>query len=102
MKAEEITTLDDAQNYCEGVLNDLEAGILQKDEALVAFYEYTVRIHNLFASNLDRMVKERVLELYEQSKEQISEVFYCWDEEALGKRCSAVCEQCFVAKPKQK
>lgn len=61
-----MKSIEDAQNYCEGVLNDFEAGIITKDDAMVAFYEYTVQLHNFFAGKLEQMVAERVAEMYKE------------------------------------
>lgn len=54
MKPQDIKTISDAQNYCEGVLNDFESGICTKSEALAFLGEYTVALHNLFVKNAGR------------------------------------------------
>jgi len=76
MKAINVKTIEDCQHYCEGVLNDFESGIIDKSEALVAFWEYTVQIHNLFTGNLEAKVQERLAEIHKKEKD---EVFYDWD-----------------------
>lgn len=47
LKPENINSLTDAQIFIEGVLNDLEDGIITKDEALELMGEYTIRIIKL-------------------------------------------------------
>ena len=55
MKAQNIKTIEDAQNYCEGVLNDYEAGICTKAEALNYLYDYTIALGDLFANNAKKI-----------------------------------------------
>ena len=47
MKAEEIKTLEQAENYCEGLLNDFESCISDKAETMKALADYTIRIAEL-------------------------------------------------------
>ena len=52
MKVEDIRTLDNAQDYVEGCINDYEAGISTKSETLGLLGEYTARLMELFADNV--------------------------------------------------
>ena len=52
MNVENIKTLDDAQDYVEGCINDYEAGISTKSETLGLLGEYTGRLMELFAENV--------------------------------------------------
>jgi len=73
MKAINVKSIEDSQNYCEGVLNDFETGIIDKSEAMVALYEYTVQLHNLFTASLETKVQERVAEIYSLEKLDIED-----------------------------
>lgn len=44
MKATDIRTIEDAQRYIEGCINDLDAGISTKQQTIDYFAEYTLRI----------------------------------------------------------
>ena len=52
MNVKDIKTLDDAQNYVEGCINDYEAGISTKSETLGLLGEYTARLMELWADNV--------------------------------------------------
>ncbi len=52
MKVENIKTIDDAQNYVEGCINNYESGISTKSETLSLLGEYTARLMELFAENV--------------------------------------------------
>lgn len=47
MKPEEIRTIQDAQIFCEGVINDFESGICTKDETMNQLLKYTARLNDL-------------------------------------------------------
>jgi hypothetical protein len=47
MEAKEIKTVQDAQTYLEGVLNDFEAGIATKSETMKYLAEYTAKVFEL-------------------------------------------------------
>lgn len=57
MKAKDIKTFTQAQQYCEGLLNDFETGISTKEESLKLLKEYTEAIHDLFFERAKREVK---------------------------------------------
>ena len=44
MKVKNIKTINDAQRYVEGVINDFEGGISTKEETMGYLGEYTARI----------------------------------------------------------
>ncbi len=48
MKLENINTIEDAQNYLEGCVNDFDAGISTKEELLGHLGQYTGRIMEVF------------------------------------------------------
>jgi len=48
MKANEINTVEDMENYIEGCLNDFDLGIATKEETIKYFQEYTERLFYLF------------------------------------------------------
>ena len=52
MKAKDIKSLEQAESYCEGLLNDFELGISDKSETMKALAEYTIRIAELKAQAL--------------------------------------------------
>lgn len=58
MKAEKIQTLEDSQNFVEGVLNDFESGITDKEESLSLLGEYTARLMELFWVQAKTQIKE--------------------------------------------
>ena len=58
MDVNKIKTIEQAQNWCEGVINDLEGGIIDKDEAMKCMLDYTFRLHQLFYENTIKKVKE--------------------------------------------
>ena len=47
LEAKNINSIQDAQYYLEGVLNDFESGISTKEETMDCFFEYTERIIEL-------------------------------------------------------
>jgi|SRR3990172_12281777 len=94
MDPQKIKTIDDCQAYCEGVLNDLELGIIDKSEALVAFWEYTVQIHNLFTSNFEGRLNEKVREITARNKLNEKADFKCLNQEHGDKKCNRLCETC--------
>jgi len=51
IKAKNIKTITDAQRYCEGVINDFEAGISTKEETMKYLEEYTTALMQLFLKN---------------------------------------------------
>lgn len=51
LKAENINTLEDMQNYVEGVINDYEVGISTKKETLSFLKDYTFRVLELCNQN---------------------------------------------------
>lgn len=61
MNPKDIKTITDAQNYCEGVLNDFEAGICTKSEALTFLGEYTISLNDLFFKNAVIKIKANPL-----------------------------------------
>jgi hypothetical protein len=54
MKAEEINTLDDAERFCEGCLNDFELGISTKSETMKELARYTGRLNELFLGECEK------------------------------------------------
>ncbi len=47
MEVENINTLDDAERFVEGCINDLEAGLAWKSETMKQFARYTGRLQEL-------------------------------------------------------
>jgi hypothetical protein len=58
MKAEDIKTIEDAENYVEGCINDFEAGISTKEETLTSLGEYTGRLMELFWENSKERIRK--------------------------------------------
>lgn len=52
MNLNEIKSIDDAQRYVNGVINDYEGGISTKEETLSFLGEYTARIMEIFTENV--------------------------------------------------
>jgi len=52
MKVEDIKTLNQAQNYVEGCINDLCEGLSTKEETLGCLGQYTARLMELWAENV--------------------------------------------------
>lgn len=57
MKAEDINTLEDAERFVEGVINDFESGVCDKTETMKQFAWYTGRLNLLFWQNAKKMIK---------------------------------------------
>lgn len=68
MKATNIKTLKDAQRFCEGVINDFENGISNKEETLEQFRKYTFAIHDQFWRRAKREVEKNPNYFNETSK----------------------------------
>ena len=84
MKAEDINSLKDAQNFCEGLLNDFEGSISDKQESLNLLYNYTMALMNLFKKNeneIDKMFykitcnecREMTIERFQQAVKELYE-----------------------------
>jgi hypothetical protein len=58
MKPEDINSIEDAQRYVEGCVNDYGAGLSTKGELLGFLGEYTGRLMELFWHN----AKKRIIE----------------------------------------
>lgn len=56
-KSPDFTTIEGAAHYCEGLLNDLEAGLLDKAQAMTALGEYTQRILDARSQTKPRWVE---------------------------------------------
>ena len=54
MKVEDIKTIADMQRYCEGCINDFEAGVSTKEETMKAFEEYTFHLIELTANKVSK------------------------------------------------
>jgi len=52
MNLNEIKSIDDAQRYVNGVINDYEGSISTKEETLSFLGEYTARIMEIFTENV--------------------------------------------------
>lgn len=48
MKVQNVKTISQAQQFCEGVINDFESGIATKEETLQHLKEYTFQLHDVF------------------------------------------------------
>lgn len=57
MKVENIETLEEAQRYVEGCVNDYEAGLSTKEELLGYLGKYTGRLMELFWHNAKKRIK---------------------------------------------
>ena len=57
MKAEQINTLEEAEQFCEGVLNDFETGICNKAETMKQLSLYTGRLNDLFWENSKKVIR---------------------------------------------
>lgn len=57
MKVEEIETLSDANRFVEGVINDFEGGIIDKNETMRLLGAYTGSIMDLFLRNVKKNPK---------------------------------------------
>lgn len=54
MNVQDIKTLNQAQNYVEGCINDLCEGLSTREETLGYLGEYTARLMELFAENVKK------------------------------------------------
>jgi len=57
MKADDINTVSDAENFCEGLLNDFELGISDKATTMKQLARYTHRLQELFWENAKKKIK---------------------------------------------
>jgi len=57
MKVDDIRTIEDAQRYVEGCLNDLENGITTKEETLSYLGEYTMYLMKYFYERTIEKIK---------------------------------------------
>lgn len=62
MRTENIKTIDDAQQYVEGCINDFESGISSKQKTLNLLGEYTARIMEIFAKNQNKLLSPVISE----------------------------------------
>jgi hypothetical protein len=58
LKVENINSIEDAQNFVEGCINDLYAGISSREETLGYLGEYTARLMELFWENSKKQIRE--------------------------------------------
>lgn len=58
MEAKDIRTLQDANRYFEGCLNDYEHGIMSKEETMTAFFDFAVKMNNLHIEKVTELVNE--------------------------------------------
>ena len=52
MNLQDVKTLDEAQYYVEGIINDFELGISTKEETLGYLGQYTAHLMDLFGKNV--------------------------------------------------
>ena len=52
MKLQDVKTLDEAQYYVEGVINDFEGGIITKEETMGLLGEYTAHCMMIWSDNV--------------------------------------------------
>lgn len=58
MKVKDIKTLQDANRYVEGCINDFEHGISTKEETMAFLGEYTGRLMELFWENAKEKIRK--------------------------------------------
>lgn len=61
MKARDIKSVDDAERFVEGCLNDFESGVATKGETMQHFARYTGRLLEM-ASIKAKMKLQKILE----------------------------------------
>lgn len=71
MKVEDITTLQDAERFIEGCVNDLSDGLSTKGETMGRLGEYTGRLMELFWENAKKKIRENP-ELLNEKQELIN------------------------------
>ena len=59
MKVEEIRTVEDANAFCDGVINDFESGVSDKSETLELLGSYTGRIMEIFWDNAQKILSKK-------------------------------------------
>ena len=55
-----IETSKEAHNAVEGIINDYEGGIIDKQEVMVLLGEYTSRLMGLFWENAKKVIKNDI------------------------------------------
>lgn len=57
LKAINVKTLDDAQRFVDGVLNDFESGLMNREETMNAFLKYTLTLQEMFWKNAKEKIR---------------------------------------------
>lgn len=55
MKIEKIKSVSDAEQYCEGLVNDFQEGLIDRGEMMSALRDYTFHLHDLFKKNFEAL-----------------------------------------------
>lgn len=89
MKAKEVNSIQDAERFCTGVINDFESGVSTKEETMEQLKEYTWRLHDMFESTIEKKAKELLADkgFYTDNLwciEDVKHEFECTDEEAYS------------------
>jgi hypothetical protein len=58
MNLKKVKTTSQAENYCIGLINDFESGIIDKTKVLKKLRDYTLQIHDVFFEVAKREVKK--------------------------------------------
>lgn len=58
MKPEDIVTIQDAERFVEGCLNDFSECLSTKEETMTLMGQYTQRLMNLFLENAKKKLRE--------------------------------------------
>lgn len=56
MKPKQIRTLEDAELFCTGLLNDFEQGIMTKGQCLADLRDYTFHLQEMFFQTSKRKI----------------------------------------------
>ena len=58
LKIKRVSTLNDAANFVEGVVNDFESGVSSKEETIDALAKFTGRLMEVFWNGAKQQIKD--------------------------------------------
>lgn len=53
MKLDKVESVQDAERYCEGLVNDFQNGIIHRGEMMSSLRDYTFHLHKMFEKVLE-------------------------------------------------
>lgn len=57
METNQIKTIQDAERYCEGLVNDFQDGFIDKGEMMSELRNYTFHLHDMFKEQFEKQTE---------------------------------------------